>query len=117
MVMKRGSVGFVGLMMLCSSLQACGGSAPDNGVTTDQRLEVFNWWTNPGEADAFAALLKDYSQRYARTTVVNSAVATFSKAQEKLQGRMEMSDPPDTFQALGGWNLWKWVAYNGVDEV
>jgi glucose/mannose transport system substrate-binding protein len=104
-------------MTLCWSLQGCGSSPEENVPRSDQRLEVFNWWTNPGEVDALDAVLKTYSQRYTQTTVVNSGVATFSKAQEKLQGRMESGDPPDTFQIQAGWNLWKWVAYNGVDDV
>jgi glucose/mannose transport system substrate-binding protein len=115
--MNRRKLGVLGWAVLCSSVQACGGSAPEDSARTDQRLEVFNWWTSPGETDAFNAVLQTYSQQYAQTTVVNSAVATFSKAQEKLQGRMETGDAPDTFQTLGGWSLWKWIAYNGVDDV
>ena len=62
--MHRASMGFLGLMMLCSSLPACGSSPTENVVRTDQELEVFNWWTNPGETDALQAILKMYSQRY-----------------------------------------------------
>ena len=102
--------------MLAASLPACGSSPIESASTTDQNLEVFNWWTNPGEVDALDAVLRAFSQRYPHTKVVNGAVATLSKAQENLQDRMEAGDPPDTFQTLGGWDLWKWVAYNGVDE-
>ena len=117
MVMKRSGVVAVGLTMLCSGLQGCGSSPDDPVDKTDQQLEVFNWWTAPGETDALAALLKVYSQRYPQTDVVNAAVPTYSKAQETLRSRMESGDAPDTFQTLGGWGLLKWVAYNGVDDV
>jgi glucose/mannose transport system substrate-binding protein len=100
------------------SVQACGSNpADDSAVKTDQRLEVFNWWTNPGEKDALDALLQVYARRYTQTEVINAGVPTYSKAQETLQGRMEGGDAPDTFQTLGGWSLLKWVAYNGVDDV
>ena len=114
--MHRANQGFLGLMLLCSSLQACGSSAPEDAAGTDQELEVFNWWTNPGETDALKALLKLYAERHAQTAVVNTAVPTLSKAQEELQSRMASGSPPDTFQTLGGWNLWKWVVYNGDND-
>jgi glucose/mannose transport system substrate-binding protein len=83
---------------------------------TDQALEVFNWWTNPGEVDALEAVLKTYSTHYTQTNVVNAAVATNSKAQAALTDRMVNGNPPDTFQNNAGWNLLKWVVYNGRDE-
>jgi glucose/mannose transport system substrate-binding protein len=103
-------------MLLGCSLQACGSGPTENEVRTDQKLEVFDWWTNPGETDAFADVLKMYSARYTQTNVVNTAVATLSKAQEQLQGRMLTGSPPDTFQTLGGWSLLRWVVYNGDND-
>jgi glucose/mannose transport system substrate-binding protein len=114
--MNRASVGFLGLMLLSSGLQACGGPAEDPADRTDQTLEVFNWWTNPGEFDALDAVLKSYAARYTQTNVVNTAVPTNSKAQEELTARMAAGNPPDTFQNNAGWTLLKWVVYNGRDE-
>jgi glucose/mannose transport system substrate-binding protein len=113
--MKREGLVVWGCLTLCSSLVACGSDAPAD-ESGDQRLEVFNWWTNPGERDALDAVLSTFSQRYPHTEVINAGVATLSKAQENLQERMQSGDPPGTFQTVGGWDLWKWVAYNGVDE-
>jgi glucose/mannose transport system substrate-binding protein len=107
----------MGVMTLCAGLEACGSSPTDNAVTTDQQLEVFNWWTNPGEIDALGALLDLYSKRFTHTKVVNTAVATLSKAQEELQSRMASGNPPGTFQSLGGWSLLKWVVYNGENDL
>jgi ABC-type glycerol-3-phosphate transport system substrate-binding protein len=104
-------------VVLCSALQACGSSSPtESEVRTDQKLEVFNWWTNPGETDALQALLKIYSERQPQTNLVNTAVPTLSKAQEELQSRMVSRSPPDTFQTLGGWGLLKWVVYDGNND-
>jgi glucose/mannose transport system substrate-binding protein len=115
--MHRERMGLMGLMTLCAGLTACGSSPTDDVVRTDQKLEVFNWWTNPGEIDALAALLDLYSKRYTQTQVVNTAVATLSKAQEELQSRMASGNPPGTFQSLGGWSLLKWVVYNGENDL
>jgi glucose/mannose transport system substrate-binding protein len=114
--MNRASLGLLGLMTLCSSLQACGSSPPEDAARTDQTLEVFNWWTNPGEFDALDAVLKKFAANNPQTSVINASVATNSKAQEALTGRMVNGNPPDAFQTNAGWNLRKWVAYNGRDD-
>src|SRR5690242_19497 len=115
--MNRAKIGFWGLMALCASLQACGSSdGTDNTVSSDPQLEVFNWWTNPGESDALAAVLSAYGKKYPQTSVINSQVVGNSKAQETLAERMLNANPPDAFQNNAGWNLRKWVAYNGRDE-
>ena len=113
--MNRTKIGFIGVMLLCSSLPACGSGPTEDEARTDQALEVFNWWTNPGEFDALDAVLKSYAKVYTQTTVVNTQVPTNSKAQEELAGRMVAGNPPDTFQNNAGWNLLKWVEYNQRD--
>jgi glucose/mannose transport system substrate-binding protein len=115
--MHRASLGILGLFMLGLSVPACGDGPTENAASTDQKLEVFNWWTNPGEADAIGALLKMYSDRYKQTNVVNTAIPTLSKGQEELKSRMVSGKPPDTFQTLGGWSLWNWVVYNGENDL
>lgn len=116
--MKRTTIGVLGMMLLGFSLPACGSGDDQNSgeAKTDQTLEVFNWWTNPGESDALNAVLAGYSTRYPQTNVVNSQVVGNSKAQEALTDRMVNGNPPDAFQTNAGWNLVKWVAYNGRDE-
>jgi glucose/mannose transport system substrate-binding protein len=116
MAMNRATIGFLSLMTLSAGLPACGSDPGEDAVKTDQTLEVFNWWTNPGEFDALDAVLKAYAARYTQTHVINAAVPTNSKAQEELAARMVAGNPPDTFQNNAGWNLLKWVAYNGRDD-
>jgi glucose/mannose transport system substrate-binding protein len=114
--MRTRTIGFLGLVMVCAGLQGCGSSVEGADDTADQTLEVFNWWTNPGEVDALTAVLNAYSARYPKTSVINSQVVGNSKAQETLRDRMVGGNPPDAFQSNAGWNLKKWVEYNGRDE-
>ncbi len=95
-------------------LSACSSSA--GSESSNQSLEVFNWWTNPGETDAAQALFTMYEGNYPQTHVINAAVENIDKAQDELQTRMTSGAPPDTFQVIGGWNIWEWVAYNGKDD-
>lgn len=82
----------------------------------DQVLELYSWWTNPGETDALTALLAAYEADHPRTHVINAAVTGNVNAREQLHSRMVSGMPPDTFQALGGWDLLQWVLFNGVDD-
>jgi len=104
----------VGLSSVGPGLSAC--TSSENTGAANESLEVFNWWTNPGETDAAAALFAMYQKNYPGTHVINAAVENIDKAQTELQTRMTSGAPPDVFQAIGGWNIWEWVAYNGKDD-
>jgi len=95
------------------ALSACG-DAPSNDGSS--QLELYSWWTNPGETDALAALLDVYKEAHPQTTIINATVADVNVAREQLRTRMLNGSPPDTFQALGGWDLLQWVKYNGRDD-
>jgi glucose/mannose transport system substrate-binding protein len=95
-------------------MPACGGSNDVPGQT-QSNLEVFNWWTAPGEKDALDALLDVYKQDHPRTSVLNNALTGSRNANDQLTMRMSGS-PPDTFQGSGGGSLWRWVLYNGRDD-
>ena len=114
--MNRARIGFIGLMILGSSMVACGSSPDEDVAQTDHTLEVFNWWTNPGEIDALTAVLGTFSAQFPKTSVINAQVVGNSKAQETLRDRMVAGNPPDAFQNNAGWNLKKWVEYNQRDE-
>jgi glucose/mannose transport system substrate-binding protein len=103
----------LGASLLCAT-PACSSSSSEG--TPEQTLEVFNWWTNPGETDAAQAIFTMYEKANPQTHVINAAVENIDKAQAELQSRMTTGAPPDTFQAIGGWNLWEWVAFNGKDD-
>ena len=55
-------------------------------------LEVFSWWTSPGEAPALQALFDAYSAAYPDVEIINAAVAggagvnAIAVLQTRLQG-------------------------------
>jgi hypothetical protein len=96
-------------------MPACGSESPD-ASGQPQNLELYSWWTAPGEADALKALLDLYRQEHPKTSVINAALTDFANAQTQLATRMTSGMPPDTFQVLGGGQCMQWVAYNGRDD-
>jgi glucose/mannose transport system substrate-binding protein len=77
-------------------------SAQDSGS-----LEVFSWWTSPGEAPALQALFDAYSAAYPDVEIINAAVAGGAgvNAQAVLQTRLQGNQPPDSWQTHIGREL------------
>jgi glucose/mannose transport system substrate-binding protein len=71
------------------------------------KLEVFSWWTSPGESKALQALFDAYNAKYPDVEIVNSAVAGGAgvKAQAVLQTRLQGNQPPDSWQTHIGREL------------
>jgi glucose/mannose transport system substrate-binding protein len=100
-VLKGGAalgIGSIGLGPIGSRLAG----AQDGGS-----LEVFSWWTSPGEAPALQALFDAYSAAYPDVEIINAAVAGGGgvKAQAVLQTRLQGSQPPDSWQTHVGREL------------
>lgn len=70
-------------------------------------LEVFSWWTSPGEAAALQTLFDAFLAANPGTEIVNSAVAGGAgvNAQAVLQTRLQGSQPPDSWQTHVGREL------------
>lgn len=70
-------------------------------------LEVFSWWTSPGEAPALQALFDAYLAEYPDTEIINAAVAGGAgvNAQAVLQTRLQGNQPPDSWQTHPGREL------------
>lgn len=70
-------------------------------------LEVFSWWTSPGEAPALQALFDAYLAAYPGTEIINAAVSGGAgvNAQAVLQTRLQGSQPPDSWQTHVGREL------------
>ena len=81
------------------------------------QVEVFTWWTGPGESEGLAELERLYTQAHPDVEFVNAAVAGGSGDQAKtvLATRLEQSDPPDSFQGHAGEELADHID-NGVIE-
>jgi glucose/mannose transport system substrate-binding protein len=70
-------------------------------------LEVFSWWTSPGEAPALQALFDAYLAKYPGTEIINAAVAGGAgvNAIAVLQTRLQGNQPPDSWQTHVGREL------------
>ena len=102
-----------GLAVLAFGLGACD-SVPAR--PTDSEVEIIDWWTAGGEKDAINALLMLFQQRYPTEKPLPMPIEGSTAARNTIQMRMNNGDPPDTFQANGGWDLLAWVIYNNVDD-
>jgi glucose/mannose transport system substrate-binding protein len=102
-----------GLAALVLALGACDGVP---GRSADTEVELIDWWTAPGESDAIAALLGYFQQQYPRETPLPMAIDGSTEARNTIAARMNEGDPPDTFQANGGWDLLTWVLRDDFDD-
>ena len=76
-----------------------------------QKLEIFEWWTGPGEKEAAAAMFKALNDKYPDIKVVANSVPGGGGVNQRvvLQARITAGLPPDTFQTLGGAELKNYV--------
>lgn len=83
-------------------LPAC--SDTGTGTTTDKKVEVFSWWSGPGEGEGLEALIADYKKNNAGVEFVNAAVAGGSgtQARQALTTRLLANQPPDSYQLHAG---------------
>ncbi|RPI58868.1 MAG: extracellular solute-binding protein, partial [Chloroflexi bacterium] len=87
-----------------------------------RQLEIFHWWTGPGEREAADAMFEALNAAYPDIEVVENPVAGGGGVSHRvvLQGRMAAGIPPDTFQTLGGAELKAYVdggALEPLDEL
>jgi glucose/mannose transport system substrate-binding protein len=79
-----------------------------------QKLEIFHWWTAPGEREAADAMFKAFKDKYANIQVVENPVPGGGGTEHRivLKARITAGIPPDTFQTLGGAELKDYVDSN-----
>jgi glucose/mannose transport system substrate-binding protein len=83
-------------------------------------LEIFSWWTNPGEEDGLFALYDLYRTKYPGIEIVNATVAGAAgiNAKQVLKTRMLGGDPPDSFQVHPGAELTAtWANTGSLEEL
>lgn len=82
------------------------GPQPDPSASGD--LEIFSWWTAPGEKEALDELFKAYQALYPNVKLVNAAIAggAGGAAQPVLQTRLQGNNPPDSWQTHIGRELY-----------
>ncbi len=102
-------------------LAACGGGAATtsaSGLSGD--LEIFSWWTGPGEKDGLAEMFRIYNTRYPNVHIINATVAggAGTNAKAVLKTRMEGGKPPDSFQVHAGQELVStWVKAGKMEPI
>src|SRR6202171_3842245 len=105
---------------LADFLAACGTGTGTTSASGTGKLEIFSWWTGPGEKDGLAEMFKIYSSKYSSVTITNSAVAggAGSTAKAVLNTRMQGGNPPDSFQVHAGQELISsWVKASKMEAI
>jgi glucose/mannose transport system substrate-binding protein len=73
------------------------------------KLEIFSWWTSPGEVEALDALYKVYKAQHPAVEIINAAISggagAGGNAKAALKTRMLGNDVPDSFQVHLGREL------------
>jgi glucose/mannose transport system substrate-binding protein len=90
-------------MVLALGVGACGSgndksNGPTNQTPEEVRVELFSWWTAPGEAEALDALVKLNRERFPHERIYNRAADSGANAKQELTDRLAADDPPDLFQ-------------------
>ena len=83
------------------------------------RMEVFSWWTDSGEADGLAELERLYSEAHPDVEFVNAAAdESVDRAKDTLATRLqESADPPDSFQEHAGEGLADHIDNGAVEDL
>lgn len=106
-------------------LSACGGggdpAARPSATASDgkRQVEVFSWWTGPGEADGLQAMRQIFEQRNPGFAFFDAAVAGGSgdKAKALLASKLQADTPPDTFQGHAGAELQGYIKAGDLEEL
>src|SRR5438270_13705490 len=100
----QGSAGAAGVLALGANL-----TLPPLLASAAGKLEIFSWWTSPGEVEALDALYAVFKKATSSVDVVNAAIASGTGAggnmKAVLQTRMLAGQPPDSFQVHLGHEL------------
>ncbi|MBP2703212.1 carbohydrate ABC transporter substrate-binding protein [Microbispora sp. RL4-1S] len=99
------AVSMAGALML----SACGGDAKKGAdiLSGPRKVEVFSWWTGPGEADGLKAMRAIFAKQNPKLQFYDAAVAggAGDLARALLASKLQANQPPDTFQGHAGAEL------------
>jgi glucose/mannose transport system substrate-binding protein len=100
----QASLGTAGLLAVGANL-----ALPPLIAAAAGKLEIFSWWTAPGEVEALDALYAAFKAAYPDVEVVNAALAGGAgpggNMKAVLQTRLLAGQPPDSFQVHLGHEL------------
>jgi glucose/mannose transport system substrate-binding protein len=71
------------------------------------QVEVFSWWTGPGEQEGLDAMIADFKSKNPGIEVINAAVSggAGTNAKAILANRLQAGNPPDSYQRHAGLEL------------
>jgi glucose/mannose transport system substrate-binding protein len=100
---RKGAIA-LGLAAALLALPACSKSGDSGGGTAASEVEVFSWWSGPGEGEGLAALVENFRKNNPNITFTNAAVAGGSgtQARQVLATRLLQGQPPDSYQLHAG---------------
>jgi glucose/mannose transport system substrate-binding protein len=101
---------------------ACGddGDGGDgSGDGGDTEVEVFSWWTGPGEEEGLNELIAMFEEANPGVEFIDAAVAGGGGEQARaiLTNRMQANDPPDSFQGHAGKELLDYIQAGQLDDL
>jgi glucose/mannose transport system substrate-binding protein len=90
-----------------------------NSAGGNDQVEVYSWWTGPGEEDGLHAMVTDFQKRYPGIRFINAAVSggAGSNAKAILATRLLANDPPDSYQRHAGLELADDVRSGKVEDL
>src|SRR5262249_23004383 len=100
----QASLGTAGLLAVGGNL-----ALPPLMAAAAGKLEIFSWWTSPGEVEALNALYDAFKAAYPDVEVINAALAGGAgpggNMKAVLQTRLLAGQPPESFQVHLGHEL------------
>jgi glucose/mannose transport system substrate-binding protein len=105
------------------ALTACGsgdeGNGGGGGQAAQKKVEVFSWWTGPGEADGLKAMRGIFERENPAFTFYDAAVAGGSgdQARALLSSKLQANQPPDTFQGHAGAELQGYIKAGKLESL
>ncbi|MFC1409272.1 ABC transporter substrate-binding protein [Streptacidiphilus sp. N1-12] len=110
-----GATASTGLLSACSS--DSNSSVGANGAPGE--LEVFSWWTDPGEKAALDSLVSVFNQNNPNIKFINRAIVGGGgdAAKALLASRLKAKNPPDTFQAQAGEMVGDYITAGQIEDL
>ncbi|MEV1199190.1 ABC transporter substrate-binding protein [Microbispora rosea] len=103
------------------TLSACGGGdkQESGGGQAARKVEVFSWWTGPGEADGLKAMREIFAKQNPNFEFFDAAVAGGSgdQARALLSSKLQANQPPDTFQGHAGAELQGYIKSGKLESL
>ncbi len=110
----------LGVAAAVIAVPACSSDSGDSGDGGGaSQVEVFSWWTGPGEEEGLAAMIAGFKSRNSDIEFINAAVSggAGSNAKAILAGRLQAGDPPDSYQRHAGLELQDDIKAGKVEDV